>query len=407
MILFTQLGPRIRRLMPTGHSLNEFVLYRFGNAMYLLTLGVIVFYMFIYLAAELTAIAKAVQILADVPLGWTALVVITATFIYTTYGGLDASIFTDVIQFLVMVPLLLVSLLVAVVALGGWQAALAPVQVNAPELLSLANWDGIRMGASLIIAIIAAETFNQSNWQRIYACRTDGTVKRAFATSTLAIMPMILIAGLLGVLAMHFGFNDDRAFFSLVRQLSLPLWVMLVVIVLALALVMSTISALLNGIASVFTIDLIRLFPQMQSSGLLRTSRILTVIIGVPAIVIAAQGYDVLYLFLLADLICAGAFFPVVYGFYSRRLTGSVALWSSLVGIVAGALFFPKPDFTPWLNLPLAGDLLMSFSAAVLASVLTILVCHAIQVDGPGFDFAQLQERVQSYGEQQNFSKTR
>jgi Na+/proline symporter len=263
------------------------------------------------------------------------------------------------------------------------------------------------MGASLIIAIIAAETFNQSNWQRIYACRTDGTVKRAFATSTLAIMPMILIAGLLGVLAMHFGFNDDRAFFSLVRQLSLPLWVMLVVIVLALALVMSTISALLNGIASVFTIDLIRLFPQMQSSGLLRTSRILTVIIGVPAIVIAAQGYDVLYLFLLADLICAGAFFPVVYGFYSRRLTGSVALWSSLVGIVAGALFFPKPDFTPWLNLPLAGDLLMSFSAAVLASVLTILVCHAIQVDGPGFDFAQLQERVQSYGEQQNFSKTR
>jgi Na+/proline symporter len=400
LLLFTQLGPRIRRLMPTGHSLNEFVLYRFGNVMYIVTLAIIVFYMFIYLAAELTAIAKAVQILADVPLGWTALVVITATFLYTTYGGLDASIFTDAIQFLVMVPLLLVSLLVAVMALGGWEAALAPVQLKAPQLLTLGNWDGIKMGLSLIIAIIAAETFNQSNWQRIYACRSDRTVKQAFAASSFAVMPMILIGGLLGILAMHFGFNDDRAFFDLIRQLSLPLWVVLVVIVLALALVMSTISALLNGIASVFTIDLIRLFPRMQSGNLLRTSRLLTVLIGVPAILIAAQGYDVLYLFLLADLICAGAFFSIVYSFYSRKLTSNVALWSTIAGIVAGALFFPKPDYTPWLNLPFAGDLLVSFMAALLVSAAVSLIGSALQA-GTGFDFNQLQRQARSYGEQQ------
>lgn len=397
MLLFTRLGPRIRHLMPNGHSLNEFVLYRFGNAMYVLALVIIVFYMFIYLAAELTAIAKAVQILADVPLGWTALVVITATFIYTTYGGLDATIFTDAIQFLVIVPLLLVSAIVAVIALGGWQTALEPVQINAPQLLSLANLDGIKMGASLIIAIVAAELFNQSNWQRIYACRTNSTVKRAFATSTLAIMPMLLIAGLLGLLAMHFGFNDDRAFFSLIQQLSLPLWVMLLVLVLALALVMSTMSALLNGIASVFTIDLIRLFPQMQSGGLLRAARILTVAIGIPTIAIAAQGYDVLYLFLLADLVCAGAFFPVVYGFYSRRLTGTVAFWSTVIGILVGACFFPKPDFTPWLNIPFAGDLLVSFSAPVLVSATLVLVCSSILGKQSTFDFDQLQSQTQSY----------
>lgn len=397
MFLFTQLGPRIRHLMPAGHSLNEFVLYRFGNVMYGLVLSMIVFYMFTYLAAELTAIAKAVQILADVPLGWTALLVITATFIYTTYGGLDATIFTDAIQFIVIVPLLLLSAIVAILALGGWQAALDPVQLNAPQLLSLTNVDGIKMGASLTIAIVAAELFNQSNWQRIYACRNNSTVKRAFASSTLAIMPMLLIAGLLGLLAMHFGFNDDRAFFSLMQQLSLPLWVILLVLVLALALVMSTISALLNGIASVFTIDLIRLFPQMQSSGLLRAARILTVAIGIPAIGIAAQGYDVLYLFLLADLVCAGAFFPVVYGFYSKRLTGTVAFWSAVIGIVAGSLFFPKPDFTPWLNLPFGGDLLVSFSAPLIVSAAVVLVCNALQREQPEFDFDRLQTRTRSY----------
>ncbi|HEY9645789.1 MAG TPA: hypothetical protein V6C88_05435 [Chroococcidiopsis sp.] len=396
LAMFAVVGPRLRLLMPKGHSLNEFVLYRFGNVMYALTLGIIVFYMFIYLAAELTAIAKAVQILANVPLGWTALLVITATFIYTTYGGLGAAIFTDAIQFAVMVPLLLVSAIVALVALGGWDGALAPIQLNAPALLSLDNIPGIRFGATLVIAILAAETFNQSNWQRIYACRNNKTVKQSFLWSALVILPMLLVAGSLGLMAMHFGFNDDRAFFSLIQQLSLPVWFVIVVLVLALALVMSTISSLLNGIASVFTIDLIRLFPQLRLRGLLRASRLLTVAAGIPAIAIAAQGYDVLYLFLLADLVCAGAFFPVIYGMYSCRLNGTAATWSALLGIGSGALFFPKTDFSPWLAIPFGGDLLVSFGIAVVVSGAIALIWSALSSDRP-FAFEQLQSQVQTY----------
>lgn len=399
MAAFAWVGPRIRHLMPRGHSLNEFVLYRFGQSMYVLTLLVIVFYMFIYLAAELTAIAKAVQIMASVPLGWTALVVITATFIYTAYGGLGAAIFTDAIQFAVIVPLLLISVGVSVVALGGWGAALEPVRLNAPELLNLTHTPGLRFGATLIIAILAAEMFNQGNWQRVYACRSDRTVQSAFLGSTLAIIPMLFIAGSLGLLAAHFGFKDDRAFFSLIQQLSLPLWFVMTVLVLALALVMSTLSSLLNGIASVFTIDLIRLFPRLEASGLLHLSRLLTVIVGMPAILIAARGYDVLYLFLLADLVCAGAVFPVLYGMYSRRLTGAAAVCSSLVGIAVGALFFPRADFTPWLNIPFGGDLLVSFAAAVVASVAVVFVWNGIAAalgQTQLFDFRQLQSQSQS-----------
>jgi Na+/proline symporter len=404
ILAFAKLGPRLRHLMPKGHSLNEFVLYRFGNAMYLLTLVVIVFYMFVYLAAELTAIAKATEIIAGVPLYVTALVVITATFIYTTYGGLGAAVFTDAIQFVVIVPLLLVCLLVSISALNGWNAAFQPVMQKTPELFSLTNVNGIKFGASLIIAILAAEIFNQSNWQRIYACRDNRTVKRAFTGSAIAVVPMIFLAGLLGFLAMNFGFNDDRAFFSLLQRLSLPLWFVMSVLVLALALVMSTLSSLLNGIASVFTLDLIRLFPQMQSSGLLRTSRLLTIAAGIPAIAIAAQGYDVLYLFLLADLVCAGAVFPVVYGMYSRRLTGAIALVSALAGILAGALFFPKPDFTAWLNIPWGGDLLVSFAAAVAVAAIVAVGWTAVSGSAVGqrdlFDFAQLRQ-VRSYEPEQ------
>lgn len=46
------------------------------------------FYMFIAITAEITAIAKLVTLLAPVPLWVTALVVLAATVVYTAYGGL-------------------------------------------------------------------------------------------------------------------------------------------------------------------------------------------------------------------------------------------------------------------------------------------------------------------------------
>jgi len=400
--MFAFMGTRIRFLMPHGHSLNEYVLHRFGNAMYLLTLGIIVFYMFVYLAAELTAIAKAVELMAGVPLWLTAVLVISAVFIYTTVGGLAATIFTDAIQFIVIVPLLLLSFAIALIALGGWGTAIEPVTQAAPQLLSLANGPGIKFGATLVIAVIAAEMFNQANWQRIYACRDDVVVRRSFLGSFLFIVPMLFIAGLLGILAMHFGFSDDRAFFSLIAALGLPGWVSIAVLVLVLALVMSSLDTLLNGIASVFTVDLVRFFPALPSTGILRASRILTVFVGMPVILIASQGYNVLYLFLLADLVCAGALFPVLFGLYSRRLTGAIAFWSSLLGIGTGALFFPRPDFSPWNGLPFAGDLLVSFAVPIIVSFLISMIwiqVKAQQGKTEAFDFKLLDEKIRAYGE--------
>jgi Na+/proline symporter len=312
------------------------------------------------------------------------------------------------VQFAVIVPLLLLSFGIAVFALGGWGNAVAPVTETAPELLTLANGPGIKFGATLVIAVIAAEMFNQANWQRVYACRTDTVLRRSFLGSFLVILPILFIAGLLGILAMHFGFNDDRAFFSLVQALGLPGWVSMAVLVLVLALVMSSLDTLLNGIASVFTTDLLRIFPDMQSTGILRLSRGLTVVVGLPAIVIASQGYNVLYLFLLADLVCAGALFPVLFGLYSRRLTGSMALWSALAGIAAGALFFPRPDFSPWNGLPFAGDLLVSFAAPIVVSVLICLGWIQIKAQRgqtTAFDFSQLQQ-IKAYGETDLVSST-
>ncbi len=405
VFLFVFIGPRLRQIMPWGHSLNEYVRHRFGGqasggqtsssqtssnqsnssqslwgkAMYWLTVMVMLLYMFVYLTAELTAIAQTLQLVANVPLLTTCIVVITAVFLYTTYGGLKVTILTDALQFGLIVPLLLVCFGATIVLLGGFGAAFSPVRENIPALLSFGNIGGLRFGATLMIAIIAAELFNQGNWQRVYACKDDPTVRRAFLGSSLVILPLLFLSGLLGLIAAGFDLSGTTAFFDLLQMLAVPSWLVGAVVLLAVALVMSSLDTLLNGISAVFTVDLLRL--SNRPDQVLLISRILTIAVGIPAVAIAAKGLSVLYLFFIADLICAALLFPIVFSFYNRYQTGVNAFCSSLLGIAVGTLFFPKPDFTPLVNLPGAGDLLNSFAAAFLISTVATLIWCAVDIN--------------------------
>ena len=186
------------------------------------------------------------------PLLVTSLVVISAVFLYTTYGGLRVTIVTDIFQFALIVPLLLICFVATVTLLGGIGPAFAPVANNLPELLSFSNIDGLRFGATLLIAVIAAELFNQGNWQRVYACRNDATVRRSFLGSALIILPLIFLSGSLGLIAAGYDLVGATSFFDLLQSLKIANWLLCAVILLAVALVMSSLDSLLNGISAVF-----------------------------------------------------------------------------------------------------------------------------------------------------------
>ena len=127
--------------MPRGHSLNEYVLHRFGNAMYLLTLGIIVFYMFVYLTAELTAIAKSRRTDGrSSPLVHGCAGKLPPSSSTPWWVGWRLPSLTDAVQFVVIVPLLLLSFGIAVFALGGWETAIAPVTETAPGIAHPGPW---------------------------------------------------------------------------------------------------------------------------------------------------------------------------------------------------------------------------------------------------------------------------
>lgn len=100
MLVYSKVGPRIREVIPNGHSLTEYAYARYGTAMYSFVLLVSGLYMFVFVAAELTGIASALSVVAGVPQWQTATLVGGFVLVYTSYGGLRASIFTDSIQVL-------------------------------------------------------------------------------------------------------------------------------------------------------------------------------------------------------------------------------------------------------------------------------------------------------------------
>lgn len=390
-LIMIPLGKRMRQLAPGGHALTEFVALRFGRPMYLLTLSIMMFYMFITLTAEITAVAKLVTLLAPVPLWVTAAIVMASTLLYTAWGGLRASIFTDKIQMAVILPLVLVLLVFGWKAVGGIEPTWQALQEKAPRLLDMTDPGGIKAGLTFLVAILLTGLFHQGNWQRVYSARDDRSMRRGFLVGGLLAAPFIFVMGLFGLAFVALAPQGDSsvALFSVLMP-HVPTWFGVALIPLALALVMSTADTAISAVSSIIATDVRRVFPGMNSAALIRLSHIILVTASVPVVICAAQGYSVLYLFLLADLFCSAAAFPVFYGLYHRRHDGATAVVATLAGLAAGLFYFPAPGGK-------MDTLLESFLLAAFVPVLVALAMQALRRNTSRvFDFALLGRAIRN-----------
>jgi Na+/proline symporter len=409
MLAYARLGPRIRELVPEGHSLTEYALARYGPAMYAFVLLVSVFYMFVFLAAELTGIASAFELVAGVPRWQTGVLVGGFVLLYTSYGGLPASIFTDAVQTVLVLPLLVVTAVGAVVVLGGPAETYAAVVATDPSLVDPTFFTGLRFGVWVAVAILGAELINQTWWQRIYAARDAATLRTGFRRAAVTNFAIVLLAGLFGVAARGAAdivvtgeeYNASIAFFVLLLE-AFPEPLVLAVVLLALLLVMSTADTLFNALASVVTADLPRVLADPDDRTLTWGTRLLTVVVAVAAILVSLRARSVLRLFLLADLFGAAVMVPLLSGLYSRRVTGTGALLASLAGLAVGLAFFQSPIVrAPLEALPVVGpslpapDFLWAFlGAAGVSTALTVLT--ALRSDAR-FEFDRLSTAVRRF----------
>ena len=228
---------------------------KFGKSLFKLILLMTIFYMFIFLCAEVTAVAVLINYISGTELWITAAIVLISTLVYTLYGGLKASIFTDNIQMIVIGILLLISIIYINSVIGS-QFSFDFIKEKNPHLLSSSYIPSYTAGLTFFIAVAATNLFHQGNWQRVYAAKNFETLKKSLIISFLIIIPIVFYMGFTGIVAFSIDptIRPDLGFFSLLLKEQTFL-LSLIIIVLGLALTISTVDTLINAISSLIVVD--------------------------------------------------------------------------------------------------------------------------------------------------------
>ena len=385
MFFLIYLGKKIRKEFPRGSSLVEFMRKKFGKSLFKLILVMTIFYMFIFLCAEVTAIAVLINYISGTELWITALIVLLSTLSYTLYGGLKASIFTDNIQMVVIGILLLVSL-TYVNFFTGSEFSFEFINKKNPHLLSSSYIPSYTAGLTFFIAVAATNLFHQGNWQRVYAAKNYKTLKKSLIISFFIIIPIIFYMGFTGMVAFSIDPTNrpDLGFFILLLKEQTEL-LSLFIIVLGLALTISTIDTLINAISSLIVVDGKATFNLNKKINYFIYSKYIILFLSLISFIVASKGFDILYLFLLADLFCCAFVITVFYSFYNKNINEKTAYVSIIVGLIGGFLMFPAPDFSKSLLVgiilpkelfaPIVSQLL--FLSFIVATFLPLIVIKA------------------------------
>ncbi len=273
---------------------------------------------------------------------------------YTVLGGIEAVIWTDVLQVVVLVGGAIVGLvIVAGNVEGGFGGIIEVGMANNKFHMFDWSWDYRTTAVWVVLAgtflsAVMPNTADQSIVQRYLATPSEAAAKRAAWTSALMGIPMSLILYFLGTsFFVFYQANPELMPANLPKDSLLPLFVMQkmpiglsgLVIAAIFAAAMSSIDSGLSGVSTAVTTDFYRrFFPRHDERRFLLAARLFTLAAGLVATAVAmimASGgiksaVDVFMGILGLFGGSLGGMF--VLGIFTRRTTG----WGVLAGAILG-----------------------------------------------------------------------
>ena len=343
LFILIYLGTTFREKYPKGKTLIEVIRLKYGQNLFKLILVLSIFYMTIFLIAEVTAVSMLIKYISGTDLWITALIIIVGSLVYTLYGGLRASIFTDNIQFIFFVVLLLIAFSY-LINFNANEFSFDFIKEKQTHLLSSSYLPNFTAGLTFFIAVAATNLFHQGNWQRVYAAKNNKVLKNSLIISFLIIIPIVFFMGFSGLVAVSADTVSvpDLAFFQLLLK-DQYVTISVIIILLAISLTVSSIDTIINAISSLIIVDGKKIIKSKNYDLL---SKQIIIILSIIALFVASKGLSILYLFLLADLFCCAAVLSIFYGFYSKTFLEKNAYISIIIGLFVGLLLFPSPDFS-------------------------------------------------------------
>lgn len=245
--------------------------------------------------------------------------------VYTVIGGMKAVIYTDTVQWsILMIGLVFIGIPIAFYHIGGWSALKQTLPSN---YLTLSNIKPVQF-FNWLITIVPIWFVGMTLYQRIYACKDKKTAVKAWRIAGLFEWPVMAFMGVvLGLFAkvafeqdMFAGFGYESGV-AIDAELGLPLLLRKVIPIGFLGLlmsayfsaIMSTADSCLMAASGNFVTDIWKYFKKGKAVKEIRLSQIVTFAIGALAILLATMMHNVLELMLYSyAFMVSGLFVPVI-----------------------------------------------------------------------------------------------
>ncbi|KAI7834290.1 hypothetical protein BX661DRAFT_176931 [Kickxella alabastrina] len=306
LFLFAIVGPLFRKHNSKQWSMTAFVMERYGRPLHIVYGIICTLFVGMYLVSELTTIYSVFQLLTPVKPLVPMIIVCIVTTIYTSFGGVFASLMTDAIQCV----LVFVLIIVATIAVG------VSVRPSKEDIERVGLVKPTKMGGELFViltlAIAFSDMYHQGFWQRTFASRNDKDLRWATFYGFWLVFIIYALVGMAGPLAAWAGtWSPDSgvpgasAFFTIIASMSG--WVS------GLTLVLTT-SLSCCAIDTCQTAMFASLYDLVEEKVSISVVRIVVILLNVPVIFIAMRAPDILQVYLLADLLASATIMPVLFG---------------------------------------------------------------------------------------------
>jgi solute:Na+ symporter, SSS family len=259
--------------------------------------------------------------------------------LYTSLGGMKAVIYTDTIQWIILLSgLTFLATPFALKSVGGWGVIRSSLN---EEFLKLNNisWQQLTNWAFTIIPIWFV---GMTLYQRIYASRDEKSARRAWFIAGLFEYPVMAFIGVLlgmisrvavdqGLIAqVTIDAIDPELGLPLLLKNILPVGLLGVIMAVYFSAIMSTADSCLMASSGNILVDVL---GKHQAGNSLKYSQILTLIIGALALFLAMKMENVLELMLLSyAFMVSGLLVPVLAGIFSKKPNSLAALLSMFAG---------------------------------------------------------------------------
>lgn len=297
---------------------------------------------------------------------------------YTVLGGLKAVIYTDTVQWIIlMVGLIFIGIPLGYISVGGWEA----IRTYLPDdFLSLTNISFVQF-INWLITIVPIWFVGMTLYQRIYASKDEKTAKKAWFIAGLFEWPIMafmgVALGLLGRVAFEqgmftdFGYApgnpiDEEIGLPLLLSHIFPVGLMGLLMSAYFSAIMSTADSCLMAASGNFITDILKLSKENTRS--IRYSQLATLVIGTLAIFLATVMQNVLSLMLYSyAFMVSGLFVPVLGAIFLKNPSSTAALFSMLIGGATTLILILT-------EIPLPLDLDANFFGITLSAIVLITI---------------------------------